>query len=88
MVGLVDRVNFAILRYKYPESMVELVPLDRVNLAVMRSKYPGSMIGLADGVNLAICCACPISGLPVHRIDRWKFDRGGILYFCTYPNFS
>jgi hypothetical protein len=33
------------------------------------------------------CCICPISGLPVHRLDRWKFDRGGIPYFCIYPSF-
>jgi hypothetical protein len=33
------------------------------------------------------CCICPISGLPVHRLDLWKFDRGGIPYFCIYPSF-
>jgi hypothetical protein len=33
------------------------------------------------------CCICPTSGLPVHRLDRWKFDRGGIPYFFIYPRF-
>jgi hypothetical protein len=33
------------------------------------------------------CCICPISGLLVHRLDRWKFDRWGIPYFCIYSSF-
>jgi hypothetical protein len=33
------------------------------------------------------CCICPISGLLVHRLDRWKFDRGGLPHFCIYPSF-
>ena len=61
--------------------------VDGVSVRKLRIKYRESMVGIVplDRVNLAILLW--LSGLPVHRLDRWKFDRGDIPYFCIYPSF-